>query len=458
LVSDLCVGSTEYLATSTADFPVNQWVHVAMVRNGGNLSQYINGLKDGENTTLSTLSINDSASALNLGALAGTITLNGYISNARIIKGTALYTTNFVPPTQPLTAIANTSLLACHTNRFADGSTNNFAVTRTGDAAVKSFNPFNLTNTGTAGSMYFDGTGDYLTTLNTVTIGSNDFTVEAWFYATTITGIERGIVGIGPYEASFPSSPSKLNIRLLSASSKINAWVRGVDPSIQSNTAVSLNTWYHVALVRSGTASNNVKLYVNGVIEGSGTSTTAVTQDQVVIGRVYTNYDGEHFIGYISNVRLIIGSAIYTANFTPPTEPLANVSNTQLLTLQHRQPHNNHTFQDSSANSFLVTRSGNATQGTFSPFSPSGWSTLFNGSNGLSVPSNAALSFSGEFTWETFVYFNALPGSGSSASFIMRRSNGASVSSFQFGLNNDTGQYKIFATIAVLIGIFLHLL
>jgi hypothetical protein len=182
----------------------------------------------------------------------------------------------------------------------------------------------------------------------------------------------------------------------------------------------------------------------------SNYSTTAIRSGQTTL---YIGEDpataGRNFTGFISDLRIVKGTAVYTAAFAPPTAPLTAIANTQLLTLQHRQPHNNHGFQDSSTNSFLITRSGNATQGTFSPFSPSGWSTLFNGSNGLSVPSNAALSFSGEFTWETFVYFNALPGSGSSASFIMRRSNGASVSSFQFGLNNDTGQYKIFATIAV---------
>ena len=373
-------GSADLLFTGNPT--VNSWNHIAYVRSGTGTNQaamFLNGTRLG--VTTDSTNYTTSPSSATIGARYSVeVLLVGYISNMRVVKGTALYTANFTPATTTLTAVANTSLLTCHANRLVDSSTNNFAITKNGDVQVTSFNPFNLTNTGTTGSMYFDGTGDYLTTpSNSITIGSNDFTIEAWFYATTITGIERGIVGIGPYDAG--AEPSKLTIRLVSASSKINAWVRGMGTSIQSSTVVSLNTWYHVALVRSGTASNNVKLYVNGVLDGSSTSTTAVTQDQLVIGRTYTTLNDEHFIGYISNVRLVVGSAIYTAAFTPPTTSLTAIANTQLLTLQNRQPHNNHTFQDSSANNFLITRSGNTTQGTFSPFSQTGWGNYFNGSN-----------------------------------------------------------------------------
>ncbi|NBP16484.1 hypothetical protein EBU95_19200 [bacterium] len=99
-------------------------------------------------------------------------------------------------------------------------------------------------------------------------------------------------------------------------------------------------------------------------------------------------------------------------NFTPPTAPLTAVANTQLLTLQHRQPHNNHTFQDSSSNNFLITRSGNATQGTFSPFSQAGWSVLFTGSTdiALNVTTGTGVAFgTGDFCQEFFVYPNSFP-------------------------------------------------
>ena len=51
-----------------------------------------------------------------MGTTAVTSYFPGYISNFRIVKGTAVYTANFTPSTSPLTAIANTSLLLSCTN------------------------------------------------------------------------------------------------------------------------------------------------------------------------------------------------------------------------------------------------------------------------------------------------------------------------------------------------------
>lgn len=70
----------------------------------------------------------------------------------------------------------------------------------------------------------------------------------------------------------------------------------------------------------------------------------------------------------------------------------------------------NNTFLDSSSNAFSITRNGNTTQGTFTPFSQTGWSNYFNGTNSfLTVPDNNAYSFTGDFCIEAFIYLNALP-------------------------------------------------
>ena len=111
--------------------------------------------------------------------------------------------------------------------------------------------------------------------------------------------------------------------------------------------------------------------------------------------------------GFMSNLRILTGASAYDSSqstLTVPTSPVANISGTRLLTFQNRQPHNNHGFQDKSSNKHIVTRYGNTTQGTFTPFSAEvgKWSTFFNSSaatDTLSFASNAAYNIgTGNFT------------------------------------------------------------
>jgi hypothetical protein len=114
--------------------------------------------------------------------------MNGYISDIRVVKGTAVYTTTFTPPTAPLNAITNTSYLLKFTNAgIYDHAMLNDLET-VGNAQVST----SVVKYGT-GSMYFDGAGDYLSrpASSLYALGTGDFTIEAWVYAnTTITNNE----------------------------------------------------------------------------------------------------------------------------------------------------------------------------------------------------------------------------------------------------------------------------
>jgi hypothetical protein len=408
-------GGETYLDSSTT-VPLNTWTHVAAVVNGSgsnNLKLYINGVNSGTGTFSNIFwSSGSGGNDLRIGCEGGAASSKwlGYISNLRV-SNNAVYTANFSPSTTPLTTTASTTLLTCHKNRFVD-ETGTYTFTRNGDTKVSKFGPFSETDTSN-GSMYFDGTGDYLI-LNQTTatdLGSNNFTLEFWIHFNGATTNSYNITGkwnsgsqwILQWRAAGVDSITNQHWRFYTN----NGGGPSTDFQESSTTAVSAYVWHHIAVVRNG---NNFNLYRNGVQIGStlvSSSAITATSDTLQIGSAQNGFIP--FDGYISNYRLVIGSAVYTTSFTPPTAPLTAIANTSLLTLQNRQPHNNHGFQDTSNNRHLVTRAGNASQGTFTPFSadPGKWSTYFSGSSGtrLTYPGSAStyVSGTGDFTIEMWI-------------------------------------------------------
>ena len=385
-------------STGTNKLPFNVWTHLALVRYSGVTKLYINGVLETSLGTAGSMTdtANYSGTYIAVGGYYSTSYLwNGSISNFRIVKGTAVYTSNFTPPTAPLTAIANTSLLTCQSNRFIDNSTNDFAITVSGNTAINPTNPFTPNSSySTYGSAYFDGTGDYLTVPSNAafTVSVGDFTIEGWYYLTGAASDTRYLFDCRN-GGSNQAAPA-----LYISSGVYYYYVNGAVAASGGTTAA--NQWVHVALARF---SGVDKLYINGISVFTLADTGNYTSSTLRIGSEWSASGSYDWLGNISNFRFIKGTAAYTSNFAPPTLPLTAVTNTSLLTLQTSQPHNNHTFLDRSNNKFSITRVGNAIQGTFSPYNGS-WSNYFDGNGDyLSVPSNLAFAFgTGNFTIECF--------------------------------------------------------
>jgi hypothetical protein len=315
--------------------PANSWNHIAVSLNAGDGRLFLNGTQVGPTTTMPACSFTPvgwAAGRIPNGVTSGVTDFNGYISDMRLVQGTAVYTSNFTPPTAPLTAISGTSLLTCQSNRFKDNSSNNFTITRNGDVKVTTFSPYapsaKYNPAVNGGSGYFDGSGDRLQIANTTEFdfGTGDFTVECWMHSAVEptaysieyahlfgkgNGVFAGTWTLGYYQSKIAISiPGNLT---------------------QGSTIVPANTWNHFAVTRS---SGTVRLFVNGVQDGSATITTDLTSTNTLnIGdRQASDGSGNYpFNGYISNVRVIKGTALYTSNFTPPTAPLTAVTNTSLL-------------------------------------------------------------------------------------------------------------------------------
>ncbi len=134
--------------TSTTSVPINQWVHCAVSRSSGTIRLFINGVLDATTGSYAS-AINAARSIQIFGALIDPGFFSGAISNLRVVKGTAVYTSTFTVPTGPLTAITNTSLLIAQDLTLRDNSSNNFTVSASGNATTSHFSPF--TNLGAAG-------------------------------------------------------------------------------------------------------------------------------------------------------------------------------------------------------------------------------------------------------------------------------------------------------------------
>jgi hypothetical protein len=395
--------------TSSANPTVGAWNHIALVREGTGSNQYKLYL----NGTLTATGTESTTFAAQSGGYIGGA--NAYISNLRIVNDTAVYTSAFTPPTQPLTAIANTNLLTCQSNRFIDNSTNNFTLTLNGGTRIDGFDPFvPAQEFAGRGSTYFDGTGDYLTVPNSSLFdyGSGNFTIECWVYSALLAS-EKAIYG--KRGSAGTTSPILFGLTPVSSTNRLFIWGSTSTGNWNINGSftpgsiiVPVNTWVHVACVRNETT---ITTYVNGIADtvlNSIVSSLEVNTSAVSIGAGDSS-GGSSFLGYISNVRIVKGTAVYTAAFTPPTAPLTTIASTSLLTCQTNQAVNNNQFLDSSTNNFLITRNGNTTQGTSSPYG-GGWSNYFDGTGDwLTLPVNAGTApGAADFTLEAWVNLSTL--------------------------------------------------
>lgn len=333
-ISFFMAGVVTLADTSSSVFPAG-WHHVAVTRSGSNFKLFLDGVQ--VVTASSSANYTHYSQPLYIGNDVYGNSFTGHISNVRVIKGTALYTSNFTPPTSPLTAVTNTVFLACQDNRFKDNSTNNFTITSNGDSRIVPFGPFQTTTTlytpsVHGGSVYLNGTTDYVTLqLNSdaLALSNADFTVEAWVFP-TLAGNRTIIIG----QCDMSTAAGSSFVFYGDSSRTSDLYVGSGSYPISSPNCI-LNQWNHVAFVRTGGTFSS---YLNGTRVGTrsdlGTASvnTGTTTYLPAIGAC-SNAIRLH-TGYLSDVRLIKGIGGYDATqstLTIPTQPLSNKANTTVL-------------------------------------------------------------------------------------------------------------------------------
>jgi hypothetical protein len=227
---------------------------------------------------------------------------------------------------------------------------------------------WSITSIPVNGSALFNGSSQYLTVPANaaLALGTGDFTVETWVYLSSAPGEYAVIDCAGTGQFGF-----------LINSTDIVAYA-SVDQAYTFNAVVSAGTWHHIAFCRVGTT---LTCYLDGVSVGTPGTTAYdfLSPDTFNIGR-NAGANNSFFNGYISNLRIVKGTAVYTAPFTPATtnltatqsanvngNPSAAITGTQTALLLNTYS-SGYFLSDSSVNNFTVTNNGGVTSETLTPF------------------------------------------------------------------------------------------
>lgn len=235
-----------------------------------------------------------------------------------------------------------------------------------------------------SGSINLNGTTQYLSTVGTTSgpldlaAGAGNWTVECWFYLSSVTG-QRAIFWKGGTTGSV--NPSYAFFTNGTGGQWLIGDGAGGAPAIQNVTfTFAINTWYHFALVRNSTS---MRAYINGVGQTAVTivgTMSNTTNNNLSIGSSVADGSTRYVSGYISNLRITKGVAVYTANFTTPTSPLTSTQSANVngnpsaaitgtsTSLLLNTPNNASFLTDTSSYNTTMTNNGTATSNALNPF------------------------------------------------------------------------------------------
>lgn len=307
-------GSTNILALSR-DQRLGQWEHFCWTRNASNQHVfYINGEQVGTSTSSTTMDV-DRIDIARRGGTFNNTNMIGWISDFSITKGSVTRTGAFDPPTSPLSSTGKVLHIKGTDAHVLDKSQSRQWVRLAGSVAA------NTSQSKYAGSSIEIPSGDTLVRVESELeegIGSGDFTIECWARSPSTT---TGYFGIFVLESRFMnSSGTSQGLQLAFRSGGTNFDIyhsSGTNTTPTFNWAT--NTWYHIAMVRSG---NTIRLYVDGtLVTPTASSSTDYTAFKFLTVGMY--YSSSYALGgFIEDFRVTDGLARYTSNFTPPSAAL----------------------------------------------------------------------------------------------------------------------------------------
>ena len=445
------VGADKITASASA-MTAGAWNHIALSRTGGTSRMWINGTHIG--------SFSDSFDYTNLGnyCIGGPVgylssyVFKGHISNFRFIKGTAIYSGSgdITVPTSALTAVTNTKLLTCQSNRYKDNSTVGNAMGTIGSAysRIQPFSPFkNSAEYNPAvhgGSFLFQQNANSYLEADHATLfdfGTADQCIEAWLYPTqtsfsTSWAMWFNTKGVNQYWAYTDGGG--------------NSSIAGFS-TYPTNTYSASNShilrpyeWNHCVFQTTGGVQN---WYLNGtrIYEATTNPNFSSSATGVRIGNspAYASYF--YYGGYISDLRVTTGTNYNpysnASTLTVPTAPLTKGSYTRLLLNG-----TNAKIIDQAGKSNIETV-GNAQLSTSVKKFGTASAKFDHTGDYLTLPVESFVSLGGgDFTIECFVYHTSTPNGNGQGYFQL--SNGymnSQVRGPAAGAEGNDGKWTMFA-------------
>lgn len=324
---------------------LNKWCHLAVTKSNDTVRIFVNGVLNGSAIKVSSDFVKYIGK---LGTTSsGTLMypLMGNVSNVRVVNGTALYTSSFIPSMMPLNSVTDTVLLtAQHPNLFVDNSPYKNTVTRNTTSVTANLYPFSNTA--------FD-------------FGVEDFTIECWVFLSFNDAQCRNVFSI-----RYNESGQTLGMRL-NNSEFGNQFAFCTDSTTTSEVYLTdkvrpgiwHKSWNFVSMQRR---SGVFTCYINGIQQSIRTFGSNTWSKSVANTRNYVGGDnltiGNGWIGYLQDFRITRGVARYNGTFTPSTHHLSPIFNTYSLTSQY-------SVSDDNSGNNITLKNINAVSAAKSPFS-----------------------------------------------------------------------------------------
>lgn len=310
-----------FISTNNGDVPVNTWSLITIQKSESNWTIRVNGATKGAATT--SFSFANSTQPITIGAdIAGNgrYYLNAYLQDIRITNGVARYSADFTPSTTEFPQQGSSDSTQSDTSLLLhfDGANNSTTfVDAKGHTVAPSGSPIISTAQSKFGgsSLYLDGNSSLSITQDaSLTFASNPFTFECWIYL-PIDPSSANYMAIMGNPLGGESGNGGVFLAINAGYLVLRHWVNGNSNAVSAGV-ISPNAWHHVA---GCCASGITNVFLDGVIGASGTIESN-TDSNFQIGIVPGNGGyATNFAGYIDELRVTNGQALYTTNFTTPT-------------------------------------------------------------------------------------------------------------------------------------------